>query len=140
MSLKLSPENRSIGQAAKELGLSVYTLHYYEKIGLSSKVTKDSSGHRRYSQKNIDQLRFIKRVQRMHFSLDEIKALLNIEEANLKNKQQAQHLVREKLDEIEVGLQELTQLKTDLSGLLNACINSTKSEQCPIIDGFKENV
>ena|SRR5579859_5774369 len=44
----------SIQQVAELTGLSIDTLRYYERIGLLEPVSRASSGHRRYRQKDID--------------------------------------------------------------------------------------
>jgi DNA-binding transcriptional MerR regulator len=44
----------SIQQVAELTGLSIDTLRYYERIGLLEKVRRASSGHRRYTQRDID--------------------------------------------------------------------------------------
>jgi DNA-binding transcriptional MerR regulator len=43
----------SIQQVAQQTGLSIDTLRYYERIGLLEPVSRASSGHRRYRQKDI---------------------------------------------------------------------------------------
>jgi len=43
----------SIQQVAQLTGLSIDTLRYYERIGLLEPVSRASSGHRRYRQKDI---------------------------------------------------------------------------------------
>lgn len=129
----------SIGEVAKLLDISVHTLRYYEKEGLLPRIGKDSGGRRRYEVKDIDRVRFIKRAQRMKFSLSEIRQLIGIETAASVEKPQAQKLVSEKLEEIEQGLKDLKHLKKDLSGMLNACLQSGADEDCPIIEGIKDN-
>jgi len=42
-------EMMTISEAAREAGLSIYTLRYYERAGLLAPVERDSSGRRRYS-------------------------------------------------------------------------------------------
>ena len=130
---------KSIGQVASMLDVSVHTLRYYEKEGLLSRIGKDGGGRRQYEIKDIDRVRFIKRAQRMKFSLDEIRQLISIETAASLEKPQAQKLVQEKLGEIEQGLVDLIQLKQDLSKMLNACLQSGEDEDCPIIEGIKDN-
>jgi DNA-binding transcriptional MerR regulator len=44
----------SIHQVAQQTGLSIDTLRYYERIGLLAPVSRASSGHRRYTQRDID--------------------------------------------------------------------------------------
>lgn len=45
-----------IGQAAAATGLSVDTLRYYEREGLVDPVNRDTSGHRRYSEADLEWL------------------------------------------------------------------------------------
>ncbi len=44
----------SIQQVAELTGLTIDTLRYYERIGLLEPVSRASSGHRRYKQRDID--------------------------------------------------------------------------------------
>lgn len=74
----------------------------------------------------------------MKFSLSEIRQLIGIETAEFSEKPKAQKLVSEKLQEIEQGLIDLRHLKKDLSGMLNACLKSGDNDDCPIIEGFKD--
>ena len=126
----------TIGEAAKALDVSAHTLRYYEKIGLIPRIGKDVSGHRHYDENDMARLRFIKRAQRMQFSLDEIRQLLQINDARHIDKPQAQSLVREKLDAVRENLDELTRLQQDLSRLLSACEQSGSDPDCPIIEGI----
>ena len=45
------------------VGLSSYTLRYYEKIGLLRHVKRSRSGHRVYSDRDVDWVNFIKRLK-----------------------------------------------------------------------------
>lgn len=49
----------TIQEVAKRTGLSIDTLRYYERIGLLAPVRRDSSGYRRYSQHDLDQISFL---------------------------------------------------------------------------------
>lgn len=55
------------------VGLSSYTLRYYEKIGLLKHIQRNSSGHRVYSNKDIDWVNFIKRLKETGMPLEEIQ-------------------------------------------------------------------
>lgn len=127
----------SIGTVARQLGLSTHTLRYYEKIALLAPVAKTAGGRREYSRADIKRVQFIKRAQRMHFSLDDIRRLIELDNAAAVEKPQAQRLVQEKLGEIEESLNDLKQLKADLSQMLEACLTSGEGENCPIIEGMK---
>lgn len=132
----MSLASASIGAVAEQFGISVHTLRYYEKIGLLPPISKDGAGRRVYQSRDLERLRFIKRAQRMQFSLKEISALLEIERNSARQKPQAQKLVSEKLGEIEDSLKDLKILKRDLTQMLNACLSSRDGEDCPIIEGI----
>lgn len=128
----------TISEAASQLGISPHTLRYYEKIKLIPPVSKSEGGRRNYSKSDIVRVQFIKRAQRMQFSLDEIKSLIDLDRSNAAPKPPARALVAEKLTAIEENLNELQQLKQDLTQMLDACVNSSEYEVCPIIEGLKK--
>ena len=94
----------SIGEVAKLLGVSTHTLRYYEKIGLLPLVDKSAGGRRNYGDREIERVRFIKRAKRMHFTLEEIRTLIELDKAPITEKPQVQRLVQDKLLEVEEGL------------------------------------
>lgn len=134
----MNPVLSSIGQVAEFLNVSPHTLRYYEKIGLIAPVNKDAAGRRQYHDQDIERVKFIKRAQRMHFSLHEISELISLDRAAFVEKPQAQKMVQEKLTEIEESLTDLKRLKKDLNQMLKACLGSGDEEDCPIIEGIKE--
>lgn len=58
---------------SSEVELSSYTLRYYEKIGLLKNVQRNNSGHRVYSNRDIDWVNFIKRLKDTGMALAEIQ-------------------------------------------------------------------
>jgi DNA-binding transcriptional MerR regulator len=53
-------EELTVQQVAERTGLSEHTLRYYERIGLIPPVGRASNGHRRYSQLDVDRIRFVR--------------------------------------------------------------------------------
>jgi MerR family transcriptional regulator, copper efflux regulator len=125
-----------IGDIGKRLGLSADTLRYYEKIGLLQNVNRTASGIRLYSDKNVSQLKFIQRAQKMNFSLAEIKDLLKMREDPQHARDDVRELSHQKLVEIETHLKDLTTLRNELTLLVNLCTGS--EEGCPIIEGIED--
>ncbi|MGY5450353.1 MerR family transcriptional regulator [Agarivorans sp. MS3-6] len=68
-----TPHSFSVKQAAELAGISSDTLRFYEKKGLLFNINRSPSGHRRFSSKNIDWLRFIVCLKSTGMSLDTIK-------------------------------------------------------------------
>ncbi|WP_319520044.1 MerR family transcriptional regulator [uncultured Martelella sp.] len=52
-----------IGELAKRSGLSVYTIRYYEKIGLLPEADRDRSGHRDYDPSTLIWIEFLGRLK-----------------------------------------------------------------------------
>jgi len=127
-----------IGEVTKKLSLSADTLRYYEKFGLLTNVSRTASGIRQYDDKDISKLKFIKRAQRMNFSLDEIKNLLSMREDPQHAKDCVRQLTADKLDDIEKQVIELTTLQNELRLLLNLCRGS--ADGCPIIDDIDNEI
>lgn len=124
-----------IGEVTEMLGLTADTLRYYEKIRLIPPVQR-YSGIRLYSKKDISRLRFIKRAQKMGFSLNEIAQLLSFREDPQKARPQVRQLAHVKLADVRDRVAELTSLQNELTLLLNLC--SASSDGCPILDTLGE--
>jgi len=126
----------SIGNVAKETGVSTHTLRYYEKIELLPKVPKNNAGQRVYDEALIEQIRFIKRAQAMQFSLHQIGVLLSLQNDPITDKNKVRVLVKNKLKALEQHLQDLQSLRDSLTSLLTSCEDSAEQDECPILRGL----
>ena len=52
-------ETLTIREASEFTGLSSHTLRYYERIGLIEPVARNTGGHRRYDQMDLEHLMFL---------------------------------------------------------------------------------
>ncbi len=127
----------AIGAIVKRVGLSADTLRYYEKIGLLKPIYRNTGGKRRYNDKDISRLSFIKRAQRIGFSLSEIGQLLEFRENPQAAKPQVRALAHHKLTEIDKHHRDLTTLKNELSLLVSLCTADEKG--CPILEKLDQD-
>src|SRR5690348_6305016 len=67
-----------IGSIAKQAGLSVDTIRFYEKQRLFTPPPRTQAGYRLYGTEELRMLRFITGAQKLGFSLQEIRQLVNI--------------------------------------------------------------
>jgi len=125
---------RTIGKLAKELGISVETVRFYERKGLIHQPEKPFNGYRQYSDEILHRIRFIKRIQELGFTLEEIIFLL---ELNDQPCCQVQSLTQEKLTSIQQKISDLTQLEKALKNLLIQCDSNQDKNNCPIIDALQ---
>ena len=121
-----------IGEMAKHVNLSADTLRYYEKIGLMPKIARSSSGIRVYTDKDASRLKFVKRAQRMNFTLAEIGQLLEMRESPQSVRNEVRALTQQKLIQVEEQLEELNTLRNELRLLINLCHGA--KDGCPIIE------
>jgi DNA-binding transcriptional MerR regulator len=68
-----------IGQVAHKTGLSVDAIRFYEKSGLLPRPARTQGGYRLYAEREIADLEFIQKAQRLGFSLNEIRELFSIQ-------------------------------------------------------------
>lgn len=78
-----------IKEAAQLSGVSVKTLHHYDKLGLLVPL-KSENGYRTYSQDDLERLQVILYYKYLGFSLEKIAELLKEERTNL-----LPHLIRQ---------------------------------------------
>jgi MerR family transcriptional regulator, copper efflux regulator len=64
-----------IGQAAKRAGLTIDASRFYERRALLPKASRTMGRFRLYTEADLARLTFIKQMQGLGFSLDEIKQL-----------------------------------------------------------------
>jgi DNA-binding transcriptional MerR regulator len=67
-----------ISEAAKLVNLSIDTLHYYEKIGLISGLSKDKRGYKAYTERDILSLRFTINLKKTSMPLSRIKQYIDL--------------------------------------------------------------
>ena len=86
-----------IKEAAQLSGVSVKTLHHYDKIGLLVPL-KSGNGYRTYSQEDLERLQVILYYKYLGFSLEKIAELLKEERTDLLPHltRQLDYLTREK--------------------------------------------
>ncbi|MCK4707684.1 MAG: MerR family DNA-binding protein [Gammaproteobacteria bacterium] len=125
----------TIGKVATLSDVSVETIRYYQKIGLIKEPNKPLKGYRHYSMENIRQLKFIKKAQRLGFTLNEVAELLEIGSgkcSDIKIKAQNKH------NQISQQIKELQALKKTLNNLIDSCSNTSESKPCPIVETLSE--
>jgi MerR family mercuric resistance operon transcriptional regulator len=124
----------TIGKLAREAGVSVETIRYYQKRGLLDQPARPlMGGFRCYSDRDVGRVRFIKRAQQMGFTLAEIAELVT--HTDNKNCQAAKMLAEVKLKTIESQLVVLEKVRETLKSLIVDCRRDCP-RSCPILHKF----
>jgi len=95
------------GTVAKKTGVSVQTLHYYERINLLPKPARSESNYRLYSADAVRRVTFIKKAQAIGFTLAEIKEILELKSHGRAPCHRVAELGERHLRDIDARLAEL---------------------------------
>jgi len=121
----------TIGTLANYAGVNVETVRYYQRKGLVDTPPKPLQGFRHYSKKTVERIKFIKRAQRLGFSLKEIADLLELGTGNC---QDVKIQAEKKRDLINNQILDLELLRNTLTQLITECGSSTNHLSCPIVE------
>ena len=90
-----------IGQLARQAGVAIDTVRYYERQGLLPPPQRRASGYRDYDARDSARLRFIRRAKDLGFSLQEIHELLHLSDNRDADRAEVRMLAQRRLDDIE---------------------------------------
>ena len=130
----MSTNRRTIGRLAKEVGVSVETVRYYERRGLMEQPRAlGAAKWRVYPDRALWILRYVKIAQDLGFSLAEVAELLKVASvappAFCLNIRAA---VSRKLDQVDRDLSELQARRIAIVEFLEACAKRNDGPKCPI--------
>jgi Cu(I)-responsive transcriptional regulator len=121
----------SIGKLAKLAGVGIDTVRYYERNGLLVPKSRLASGYRRYGEQEIARLRFIRRAQKLGFTLKEIQSLLSL--SARRNVAQVKRAAQSKLADVDARIADLQRVRAGLALLVEACPGHGQPAECPIL-------
>jgi MerR family mercuric resistance operon transcriptional regulator len=130
-------ERLTIGGFARAAGVHVETIRFYQRKGLIDAPRRPYGSIRRYRDSDVARVRFVKSAQRLGFSLDEIAALLKLEDGTHCN--EARVLGEQKLADVRGKLADLRRMEAALARLVANCGASHGTVTCPLIAALREN-
>jgi Hg(II)-responsive transcriptional regulator len=123
-------------QVAARAGVNVQTLRYYERRGLLPEPARLGSGYRSYDPGVVRRVRFVKRAQRLGFSLEEIDALLDLAAGGPDSCDAARAMAGEKLAQLEQKIADLCAMRESLRQLVATCDRSRGKRVCPLLEAI----
>lgn len=127
-------EQMTIGQLAAAAGVNVETVRYYHRRALLQPPERPVGGIGRYPPGALTRLRFIKRSQSLGFSLDDVQALLSLDDGQ--SCTSARAIGEHKLADVRQRIQTLLALEAALQKLVSQCATSKRKVTCPLIEAL----
>lgn len=124
-----------IGELARSVNVNVETIRYYQRIKLLELPEKPYGGMRSYSDQDLQRLRFIRRAQKLGFSLKDIRELLDLSSSDC---ERVEKLAAEKLSEVKAKLRQLRSIESILAKTVEQCARRKSDQPCPIIETLTE--
>lgn len=123
-----------IGELSTKAGVNIQTIRFYERQKLLHEPARTPAGYRAYMEADLERVRFIKRCQRLGFTLKEVKELIathdpkqssrNRDARRTKNLQ----ITRERLRQVDEKMQLLKRIRQSLAAVLEQSESSRLCE------------
>lgn len=132
--------DKTIGKLAKEAGVGVETVRFYERKGLIKRPQKREVGFRVYSPEDISKIRFIKRAQELGFTLREVKELLDLQSKKKVTGGQVRDMADKKIADIRSKISDLSRMEKSLSRLSRVCGDGEQAiRECKFFECFQKS-
>jgi len=125
----------TIGRLAKQAGVNVETVRYYQRRGLLEEPRKPPGGIRHYTDTHARRIQFIKQSQELGFTLNEVVDLLALEDG--RHCREAEQIGARKLATVRERRVQLSRIEEVLVTLVNQCRCNTGKIRCPLITALE---
>jgi MerR family transcriptional regulator, mercuric resistance operon regulatory protein len=122
-----------IGELSRLSGVNIETIRYYERIKMLPPPPRTASGRRIYALTDLRTLAFVRRSRELGFSLDEIRALLQLGGPEKASCREVREIAAHRLEDIRAKLGDLKKLERLLAKTVAQCSGKTAPD-CPVLD------
>lgn len=128
-----------IGSVSAQTGLSIDAIRFYEKQRLLERPPRTQGGFRLFNDADIQRIQFIRRAQRLGFSLPEIRELLAAERDENAACSHVRDSLRAKVNAVREKIRELAVFEKRLTKSLRKCernlndAGSCHPDVCPVL-------
>lgn len=122
----------NIGQASNASGISTKMIRYYDEIGLVRPASRTDSNYREYDQREINELRFIRRARSLGFSMEEITLLLSLWRDRERPSREVKTIADRHIADLEARILEMQAMAGTLRHLSRCCAGDDRPD-CPIL-------
>jgi DNA-binding transcriptional MerR regulator len=133
-----------IGELARECSVNPKTVRYYEAFGLLPKAARAPTGHRLYSERDLQRLQFIRRAKQLGLPLASIRQITTYADTGSCQhlRPRLKELIAAQLAEIEGRVKDLRALARELRGHYASLCHPQAPRQpgaaCSCLDGSSQ--
>lgn len=127
------PEGMPIGELSRLTGVNIETIRYYEKIRMLQPFSRTEGGHRVYGPAETRVLSFIRRSRELGFTIDQIRALLDLGGPANATCADVREVATRHLHDIRAKIGDLKKLERLLSKTIARC-SGNRVPDCPVLD------
>jgi Cu(I)-responsive transcriptional regulator len=124
-----------IGEASQLSGVSTKLIRYYESAGLLSPAGRSTNGYRDFDDRNVYELRFIKRARALGFPIKQIVDLLGLWRDTKRPSRKVRALAENHRQAIASRMEAHREVIDVLTRLIASCRGDDRPE-CPILEEF----
>src|SRR3546814_6464523 len=125
----------AIGALSRRTGVNIETVRYYEGIGLLPPPARSGGGHRLYGGGHLRRLNFVRRARDVGFTLDEIRAVLELAEKRDRPCAEAREVAATHLSDLRAKIEDLRTMERVLVDMVARCAEGSTPE-CPLIEAL----
>lgn len=123
----------NIGAAAASSGVAAKMIRHYEAIGLLRPAERRANAYRDYGERDLHELRFIRRARRLGFSIAEIGELLALWRDRRRPSREVKRIAEVHIGGLQARIAEMQAMANTLRDLVAACHGDDRPD-CPILD------
>jgi DNA-binding transcriptional MerR regulator len=128
----------AIGQLSARTAVKVPTIRYYEQIGLLDAPPRTGGGQRRYGDREVSRLNFIRHARELGFEIEDIRELLAMSAVPQASCHQADSIAKNHLVEVDRRIASLKALRGELSRMIDECGHGRVCD-CRIIEALADH-
>jgi MerR family copper efflux transcriptional regulator len=122
-----------IGEAAERSGVTPKMIRYYESIGLLTPAPRRSNTYRDFDERDLHDLRFIRRARSLGFSIEEIARLLALWRDKARPSREVKAIATAHVADLEARIAEMQAMAATLRHLAAHCHGDHRPD-CPILE------
>jgi DNA-binding transcriptional MerR regulator len=108
----------TIGEVARQTGLTTAAVRYYEKVGLLPRAPRGPNRYRQYGADAVDRINFIRLCQEIGFTLREIQEVLILHDKGAEPCRVVVNQIRSKSIEVARRIKQLQARRAEFKRLL----------------------